>query len=192
MATGSLLGRIMNEGSDDTDNGTEDLSCRVCSAPLSYSGRGPKPQFCSQHKRGRKTSPRITSATTSSADVDAACKCMQGMYDELASLLVMSPVALLIFQEKRTKLEERNAILFAINPALCARVISIAAKGSTLSFLFMHLAIIGPVAFLAYKDVMSPSAPKTNDGGLFAGFAQSANNGHGGPDLSAFLNGEHA
>lgn len=50
----------------DSDTGLDELLCEHCGTDLTYSGRGPKPRFCPEHKDKRAREPKPAAAPPSS------------------------------------------------------------------------------------------------------------------------------
>lgn len=75
-------------GPDLTDNTVKDgntLSCEVCSIPIVYSGRGPYPKFCDDHKKQPAKSRK------SGKNVDTLIEQIGELYMATGALLSMFP-----------------------------------------------------------------------------------------------------
>ena len=183
---------LIYEATDIPDSDSPDIGpeyvCQECGTELQYSGRGRKPKLCTEKNGGNPSCPsyrqsgqRTTSGsgTGNSRKVDAALAVMEGMYDELAQILMfVSPRAVLTLEERIPKQQARNRAYFTASPKLCDRVCSWGGKGGTLAFLFSNLAMLAMVGRIAYADA---AAMKT--------VISAMNNGTptGEPDLSSLF-----
>lgn len=62
------------------------LACKVCDTPLTYGGRGPKPQYCDEHKRSsRNPNTRTTGGASTNALIERAILQLDAGYRMIAA-----------------------------------------------------------------------------------------------------------
>ena len=136
---------------DDEPQQSEDPTCRVCSAPLVYGGRGRKPVLCEVHKRAGSSAARGGRA---SADVDSALVTLGGLYDGLsAGLMFVSPNAASMWVGRIDGLQVTNRAVLTADRDLCRKINSLARGGGKFAFLAAHLMALAPVVAVVRHDL---------------------------------------
>jgi hypothetical protein len=141
---------------DDTPPGptvdSDDPTCIVCGTPLVYSGRGPKPKYCDDH---RKSSNRSSGgAKAASRDVERACESLSQLYGVTAMvLMVVSPHAADVWSENAEKLDGTNRTTLANNKKLVDRINKGAASGGSAAFIITHCFAVAPVVGAIREDL---------------------------------------
>lgn len=176
---------------DTTDAGpttaSDDLTCRVCGAPLSYSGRGRKPTLCDEHKRAATTTPRSSSRGATTADVNAALAQMDMLYGVLATgLMMLSPEAAMTFNARVETAQAVNRQAFEADRSLAKRIGGVSQSAAPLMFYGANAFLIGPPLRIAYGEIIarrtSKKAPVDDGASPFVDFVpdpSQSQNGHG-------------
>lgn len=146
----------------DVAGESTDLACEVCGRPLTYSGKGRKPKFCDEHKRG--TSSASTGNATvrrSNKDVESALATMDNIYDLLFfGFGMVSETAASMWLPRRAQLQQQNRQLFISDPGLCRRVNALGAKGGTGAFIGAHAMALFPIAVVLNAEVQARGAAR--------------------------------
>lgn len=127
---------------------SDDPTCVVCGVPLSYAGRGAKPKYCNEHKKGSRSTG---TSRRSGKDVDAAMAALDSTHTTLSFLLMLAaPDAAIKWNGQKDALDDRNRRILEADPALAKRLASVAAKGGAPALVLSHLIAVAPAAGIVY------------------------------------------
>lgn len=145
---------------------SDDLTCIVCNAPLTYGGRGPKPKYCDEHRKsGSRSGGTGTSGGASARDVERACESLSQLYDIAAmTLMLVSPEAGRKWSDNADKLDRTNRQTLANNKRLVARINKGAGAGGSAAFVITHVFAIAPVLGILRNDIASRRAENEDAG----------------------------
>lgn len=131
---------------------SSDPTCIVCGAPLSYSGRGRKPRYCSEHKR--QTTSNGPRATRGGGDVDKAMAVLESFYDatSLGLMLVSPAYALPSWQQSLPQLRNTDVLALQSDPELCRAICRMGETSGKAMFVTAHVMAVIPVALALRKD----------------------------------------
>lgn len=116
----------------------EDLACKVCSRPLTYGGRGPKPKYCADHKRKTTSTPRAKKKTGTD-------------YREAVTGLLQVPAMALTMIGTSTKKPEYLADAFMIShhsPGIASAISDIANDRPEVAAVLDKVLKVGPYSAL--------------------------------------------
>lgn len=136
-----------------------EYACEVCGKELFYAGRGRKPKFCDEHRKGGSKAggtPRTGKGNTQLAAQASealaqlnALACMGLMVGKLNQTALALSTANDGFRE-----QAYNALL--TDPALCKTILKAGATSGKVSLLIaygMLAAAVGPVGYTEYREV---------------------------------------
>lgn len=155
-----------------------ELSCVVCGKGLTYGGRGPKPKYCEEHKKGganKSLGGGTGRGKSSSADVDAAVATLDQAYDllELALMFTGAHKSMRLLRasiegeedengRKRKGLRQQNREYLATDREMAKKIASIGKTGGRYAFFASQAATLLPVAVLAMGEISVARAEKRN------------------------------
>lgn len=166
-------------GDEDTTEAVTDsgLYCETCGKPLTYAGRGRKPRYCDEHRKGARTSTS-TRAPRSSGSVDQAVGTLDNIYATLTAGFMMFGLtdAASSLAGSREYLAAQNRMFLDKDPALVKSINKAGAAGGRVGFFAVQIMTLGPVIGLAMTEIRARRAANTEQtdqqeaAPLFAGF----------------------
>lgn len=139
------------------------LSCVVCGTALTYGGRGPKPKYCEEHRKGsaNKNLGGGGRRRSGGKDVEAAVAALDQAYNllEMALMFAGAHGAMSTLRESieggngRRGLRDQNRDYLTQDPELASRIASVGKVGGRYAFFAAQAATLGPVAILAMSEI---------------------------------------
>lgn len=140
----------------------EGLSCEVCGTSLTYSGRGRKPKFCDEHKKGsksatttRKTVPNdklARQATSALVQINR----LTGFGARMIGLEQTSNM--IMFAEDSFEEQAYEALL--TDPDLCKQILAVGHVSAKFSLITAYALLLGQVAPVAMMEIKAKRAAK--------------------------------
>lgn len=135
-----------------------DYACKVCGLPLTYAGRGRKPEYCDEHRKGaRKSSDKVGKPNATNLRLaEQAADVLRQYNDMLAGGLYVGGM-----RETASDLAAKNDAFrdqvcraLVTDPALCRSIINAGQKSARGSLIFAYLVLgfgIAPTAVTEFK-----------------------------------------
>lgn len=147
-----------------------EFTCVVCGKPLTYSGRGRKPKYCEEHKRGSSGASKIGGSTRGSADAKAAANTLDMGYTALTVLLQMvgATQAREALQASLPGLREQNLQFLTQDKELAKKINAMGKTGGRYAFFAAQATVLGPVLVIGTQEVSTrlaerKSRPESSD-----------------------------
>jgi hypothetical protein len=141
---------------DDPIADAPEFACEVCGKELTYAGRGRKPRFCEEHRKGGASKIGASARRGGSKDVEAACAALDSWYSMLTMGLMLgrAPQSANLLAESTETLKEKNRTYLAQAPALAKRIADMGKTSATYGFFSAQAMVLLPVAILATGELM--------------------------------------
>ncbi len=156
-----------------TDSG---LYCETCGKPIPYAGRGRKPRYCDEHRKGTRASTNMRTPRASGS-VDQAVGTLDNIYATLTAGFMMFGLndSASSLAGSREYLASQNKMFLDKDPALVKAINKAGAAGGRVGFFAVQIMTLGPVIGLAMTEIRarrSATEPETpqESAPLFAGF----------------------
>ena len=131
--------------------------CIVCGEPLEYSGRGRKPKYCDEHKKGgRRTGVKASTPKNERLAAQATDALMQ--INGIAALICMlssMPMTAEAINKAEDGLREQVKAALITDPDLCNKILSAGTHSAKISLVIaygMFAATVAPVAVLEFRQ----------------------------------------
>ena len=132
-------------------------ACIVCGEPLDYSGRGRKPKYCAEHKKGgQRTGVRSSTAKNEKLAAQATDALMQ--MNGLAALVFMlsgMPMTASAVTGAEEGLREQVHAALITDPELATKILSAGTHSAKISLVIaygMFAAAVVPVGVMEFKQ----------------------------------------
>ena len=132
-----------------------EFTCEVCNVELEYSGRGRKPRFCAEHKRGAASAKSSASPRRgNSAEVRSAMATLEQFYGMISlGLMMVSPNAATTWASQLDQLQASNQLALTGDKALCRSINRLGEASGKGMFVVAHAMAAAPVAGALAQDL---------------------------------------
>lgn len=168
---------IRDAPSTDPDSG---LTCQQCGKDIShmYSGRGRKPKYCEEHKKGNASRVGSSAGTATRGDVQQAVNSLEQGYQLIQMGLMMFGAhgAATTLRESIPDLSQKNAQYLAADKDLVRSINKVGKAGGRAGFFINQGLVLAPVVILAAQELgekWASDAKEKEGDAPFAAFAES-------------------
>lgn len=140
-------------------------ACEVCGTELTYGGRGRKPRFCTEHKKGAKTTPE---RHVGNSKLAAQAADVLAQYNDFAvmGLFFVAPKTASELAGRNDTFRDSAARALASDPALCKSILSAGKHSAKLSLALAYGSLVGGVLPIAVAELREMRAERTEDDGF--------------------------
>ena len=147
---------------------SDSLTCETCGVPIEYAGRGRKPRFCAEHRKGGAASTASgTGAGRGSATAAAtrAAETLDDAYNGLSMLLLMFGLtdAASDLSASLPALKERNRRFLAADPKLAKAIAKFGEGGGRAAFIASNVMVLAPVGMTVGREIAARLAARRGD-----------------------------
>ena len=156
---------IMLPPKDDAPpNADVEYPCKICGKEAGpYGGRGRKPVYCPEHKKGNKGSGNKRALTSNDAKARAAASALVQVHGLVAMGLMVTgfpETASSLSEVTQAGFEERAYEALLTDPALCATILKAGTTSGRMSLLIAYAMLAGAVVPTAWQEVKAKRAPE--------------------------------
>lgn len=138
-----------------------EYACEVCGEELHYGGRGRKPRFCDEHKKGGKSTREPRSAANSKLAAQAADVLAQ--YNDFAvlGLMFVAPRTASEIAGRNDAFRDAATRALAGDAALCKSILNAGKYSAKMSLALAYGSLVGgvlPVAIVVVRELREERA----------------------------------
>jgi len=152
---------------DAPPNSAVEYPCKICGKEAGpYGGRGRKPVYCPEHKKGNKGSGAKRALTGNDAKARAAASALVQLHGLAAMGLMitgMPQTASALAEVTEAGFEERAYEALLTDPALCSTILKAGTTSGRMSLLIAYAMLAGAVVPTAWQEVKSKRATESEE-----------------------------
>lgn len=138
------------------------LACETCGKPLTYAGRGRKPRFCDEHKKGAKGSGKSTANRSNRVLAEQAADALVQV-NSLVAMLCLTPVLRMpatgtAISAAEDGFREQAVEALTTDPKLCRTILKAGTTSGRMALVIAYGMLGVAVAPVAYMELQQKRA----------------------------------